>query len=346
MTLLPLRLIAGAAIAFSMFASAPALAAPFSALFVVGDSLSDSGNNASNGLIDPTQVVSDNSYIAISSYASGTYSNGPVWASYLAERIGVPLAPSFQGGTNFANGGARTGTPGPLLFGYPFSLKVQAGNLVNAVGGNAPASALYVVAGGGNDVRDLLPLILQLDLTDPAELGQAIALANAKASAIASDLDVVLDTLRGAGAQNIVLWNLPDLGLVPAAGTDPSIRTLVSDFIDYLNGRIALELGPQANVIPFDLFGFGAGVVANAGPLGLTNVSDACGAAVPTDPQGCSGHVWWDGIHPTTRTHELIALALAELLEIPAPVPAPHTILIFAGALAGLMVAAHRGTAA
>ena len=36
-------------------------------------------------------------------------SNGPVAVEYLAGRLGVPLAPSLAGGTNYAVGGAATG---------------------------------------------------------------------------------------------------------------------------------------------------------------------------------------------------------------------------------------------
>jgi hypothetical protein len=55
-----------------------------------------------------------NSYIPNAAYSSGTFSNGPVWASYAASALGVPLLPSaVAGGTNFAFGGATTGGPGP-----------------------------------------------------------------------------------------------------------------------------------------------------------------------------------------------------------------------------------------
>ena len=101
-------------------------AAAFDSLVVFGDSLSDSGNNAAAGLYDPNQAVTGNGYIPSSAYKPAfTYSNGPVWATGVAAALGLRLAPSLAGGTNFAFGGATTGTPGPGAGGFPFSLLAQ-----------------------------------------------------------------------------------------------------------------------------------------------------------------------------------------------------------------------------
>ena len=67
-----------------------------------GDSLSDVGNVylATNG-IEPA-----------SPYVDGQFSNGPVWVQDLAARLGLPaLTPSLAGGSDYAFGGATTGSP-------------------------------------------------------------------------------------------------------------------------------------------------------------------------------------------------------------------------------------------
>ena len=107
------RLLPAFAIALAALASPPASAGPYDTFVVFGDSLSDNGNNAAAGLFDPSQVITGNSYVPTNTYAPGTYSNGPVWASDFAAMIGLPLLPSLAGGTDFALGGATTGTPGP-----------------------------------------------------------------------------------------------------------------------------------------------------------------------------------------------------------------------------------------
>jgi outer membrane lipase/esterase len=169
--------------------SLPAAASPYNSLVVFGDSLSDSGNAAALNFYDPNQVVSGNSYIPGAAYAPDkTFSNGLVWASDVAAAIGVTLQPSLLGGTNFAFGGATTGGPPP-------SLVFQASQYLAATGGMASPNALYVVEGGGNDARAGLPG------------GIASYLAN---------IDTIVQGLKNAGAQHIVVWDTPNLALAPA----------------------------------------------------------------------------------------------------------------------------------
>ena len=82
----------------AVLAPALALAAPITSLVVVGDSLSDQGNGfiLTGGTFPPPP------------YDQGG-SNGPVAVEYLASALGVPLAPSAAGGTNYAVLGAATG---------------------------------------------------------------------------------------------------------------------------------------------------------------------------------------------------------------------------------------------
>src|ERR1700730_15373057 len=82
-------------------ASLPAAASPYTSMVVFGDSLSDSGNAADAGFVNPSQVITGNTYIPNAAYAPLTFSNGPVWASDVASALGVTLQPSLAGGTNF-----------------------------------------------------------------------------------------------------------------------------------------------------------------------------------------------------------------------------------------------------
>src|SRR6516162_1511304 len=114
------------------FASVPAAAA--TTMVVFGDSLPDSGNAAIAVGSAPGQVITGNTYIPSQPYASGTFSNGPVWASDVAAALGVPLHPSFAGGTNFAVGGATTGGSSPT------SLLAQANQYLTLTGGVASST--------------------------------------------------------------------------------------------------------------------------------------------------------------------------------------------------------------
>ena len=110
------RFLLATILALGCLATATARANAYSALFIFGDSLSDSGNNAIV-LSPPTPVpISGNDFIPINPYASGTYTNGPVWAQDFAAALGLSASPSLLGGTNFAFGGARTGPLNPGQF--------------------------------------------------------------------------------------------------------------------------------------------------------------------------------------------------------------------------------------
>ena len=74
-------------VAASLAALSHAASAAFGGLFVFGDSLSDSGNDALAIGVDAAQVITGNTYIPNKPYASGQFSNGNVWVLY-------PMAPA------------------------------------------------------------------------------------------------------------------------------------------------------------------------------------------------------------------------------------------------------------
>jgi outer membrane lipase/esterase len=286
------RVLVGLCLAFS----AAAQASSFSSLVFFGDSLSDSGNNAvlvgSGGT-----VAGGDAYFSKIPYASGRYSNGPVWSEQFAAKMGLSATASLLGGTNYAFGGAQTGvdgTDGPG--GFPFSMKTQlnmflggfAGNPAHAVSG----SELFVVAGGGNNVRDVLA---NVSIT-PANAPQLIATA---AAAYA----------QARGAQHILVMDTPNFGLTPSAlsfgAPGGTLGSLVSAS---MNAALAARLAGESGVMNFDFYAFLTNTVANAASLGLTNVSNACGQApVICDPATA---LFFDGIHPTNFGHTLLADAV------------------------------------
>jgi phospholipase/lecithinase/hemolysin len=141
----------------SIWISASDAHAGFSSLYVFGDSLLDSGNNAVVFAPNVTPVpIPGNSFIPTFPYASGRYTNAEVWAQILASSLGLSTGPSLLGGTDYAFGGARTGPVTDLL---PPSLEAQVAIFLSQHGGVAPGDALYVVEGGGENARDALAAI-------------------------------------------------------------------------------------------------------------------------------------------------------------------------------------------
>lgn len=336
----PFRHLLGAA-ALGLFAlcSAPAHAGP-SSLYVFGDSLSDGGNNAlfakaltgfENGV---PQSISGNSYIPALPYvpqagwnnASGfaTYSNGNTWATDLAAQLGVSGLPSVAGGTNYAFGGARTEIDG-TFFGFPPSLSTQVDRALYDAGGTLDSAALYVVAGGGNDARDVLGQV-----TATMTLPEIDILFFNAAVQFAFAIDTMLDKLQAAGAKDIVVWNVPNLGLAPAVTAQgPMAAFLGSALTAAMNSALELAMQDETDVSIFDLFGLVTAVNANPGAYGLVNTHDACGAAISQcDP---STALFWDGIHPSAAGHLLLAKAMAAQL-----IPEPGSVWLVMVALVGL----------
>jgi outer membrane lipase/esterase len=283
-----------------------AQASAYSQLVVFGDSISDSGNNANLIGVAAGQVITGDTYFARVPYASGTYTNGKVWTQYLAESLGVSMAPSIIGGSNFAFGGAQTGLDGadvPAIPGFPFSMRSQLGMYLGATGGVADPNALYVVAGGGNNIRVAL-----------------------------EDIGAGANPLQAAGAHHILVVNTPNFGLTPLAGAlgvRDSATGLSFAMDSALGARLASE-GPD--VRSFDLFSFLSGTVAAGSASGFSNLTHACGAAVNAcDPNTA---LFFDAIHPTTLAQERLALAVLAVA-----VPEPEQALLW---VAGLLVVGMR----
>ena len=303
----------------------PASASPYTSMVVFGDSLSDSGNNAIQLGGSQSQTITGNSYIPTFTYltptSSGTYSNGPVWASYAAAGLGLPLTPSLLGGTNYAFGGAKTG---PVASPFPYSLLTQVNQyFASTPGGNtASASALYVVEGGGNDARAALAAIG--GGANPAATIAATALS------FAANITSIVTSLKAGGAQHIIVWDTPNLGLAPAVLAGPPGSAALASFLAaQMNLALASVLHPDATVSIFDIYGLGASL-----SLGFTNSTDACGAVVGAN---CSNYVYWDGIHPTTAADRVIAGAF-----IAQAVPEPSTWAMMILGFAGIGFMAYR----
>ena len=306
------RLLPLVAVTTISLATLPASATVYNSLVVFGDSLSDGGNNAIVIGSNAGQAITGNTYVPSQPYGSGVYSNGPVWASQAASQLGIPLQPSLAGGTNYAYGGATTGPAGD---GFPFSLLTQANQYLAT--NTVSANALYVIAGGGNDARAALGTIAAC----PACLGPTVA---ETAAQYASNVGTIVDALQAAGAQHIIVWNTPNLGLAPAvaAAGASGLGTLLAAS---MNLALATELAGEPGVTTFDIFGLGTSIALNPGAFGFTDVTNACGAVVGAD---CSTYAYWDGIHPTTAAHNVIADAFL----VTAAVPEPSTwIMMFVG---------------
>lgn len=161
----------------------------------------------------------------------------------------------------------------------------------------APADALYVVAGGGNNARAALTAI--------AGGADRVATIGLTAVEFAADIGSIVDTLQANGAANIVVWTAPNLGLAPAITANGSAAaSLATTLTQSMNAALAARLASETDVRTFDFFGLITSVNANPGAYGLINVTDAGGAIAGAD---LSTFLCWDGIHPTAAGHAILA---------------------------------------
>lgn len=308
--------------------AAPASALAYSDLVVFGDSLSDSGNNAfvfdhafgqPPGTLRTATPIADPVLIPITPYASDRYTNGPVWAEQFAAALGLSAQASLTGGSNFAFGGARVGPAGSS---FPFSLTDQVSSFLTGTGGSAPGSALYVLEGGSNDARDALV---------PAGGGDPAAIV----SAYAVDMAAIVGKLTAAGAKDILLWNIPDVGKIPAIQAlgptaSATARALTMAMNAALDSALAsLPPSSTTGLRRFDAFAALDALFDDPAAFGFADVATACAArqACIDDPDGT---FFWDGLHPTTAGHALFANAALAAI----PEPASLTLLLLG--LAGL----------
>ena len=184
-----------------MLAPGLAIAAPITSLYVVGDSLADQGNGflLTGGAFPPLPY-------------DQRASNGPVAVEYLANALGVPLAPSEAGGTNYAVLGAATGPVGiPSL--PPLTTENSAALLYGqpALEGTSLLSQTSEILATG-------PLGILTHCFSCGE-GQttfsSIRVQRQSANAV-NNLAVVISMLYGGGARQFLIPNLPDLSRTPS----------------------------------------------------------------------------------------------------------------------------------
>lgn len=322
------RLFVAATVVAATVASLPAQAA-YSGITFFGDSLSDTGNVAiaTGGAIPP------------SPYFLGRFSDGAVWTDYLAGGLGFSAKPSLSGGNNFAFGGARTGADSNDA--VPGLLAQTAGLWAPSLpGGAADPHRLYVLVGGGNDMRDAREAF-QTNSTADQDGRQA-------AAELATDqLIMSLGVLASKGAKTVLIANLPDLGRTPEA-VGLGLVEASTDATNRFNALIptvfatGLALGLDMRFV--DFAGIANGVFLDAtsnggATFGITNVTSPCGAFFPGGGPKCSLSAFSDDLHPTTRVHQLFGeAALASVTAV----PEPETYALFALGLAALAWRARR----
>lgn len=263
-------------------------------IVVLGDSLSDTQNiyNASLWHMPNRE-----------SWTAGRFSNGPLWVEHLSDLLKLPMY-------NWAVGGAAADQhlvlPG-------VSQQVDAWKQQMSLAQNYRAdNTLFLMLIGANDLISVGRTAVQ------------------SASTVRESLVKLVD----AGARHIVLLNLPDVTRTPSfrMRNDGAAIAVQVTIYNRLLSEIAEELrsryGAALRLELFDTHALFNELLDNPEPYGIDNTTDACldirtpSVLVYLSPHApapaCSDperYLFWDALHPTMKTHRLLAQKLAAYLQ-------------------------------
>ncbi len=299
------------------FTAVFAHAKDYTRIVVFGDSLSDNGNDAhltqaKYGIRIPGPIAD---------YTDGRFTDGfdtapaaqnfsGAWIEQFAATL--PSRPevknSLDGGTNYAYGFATTGGgTSAFTFGPGDSLFVNVDNIGQQITDYLAThpkindSTLFIVWGGAND---LIQATSANDIID---------------GAIQQTLNV--QRLLDAGATQILIPNLPPLGLVPRFNGSPLTSAPATGASALYNSWLATGIGVlqdayhhrNIHLYQMDVFSLFYQVVGAPASFSLSNVTQSSQGNPAVDPDS---YLFWDDLHPTTHGHNILAHTAAALLNV------------------------------
>ncbi|HEY9694958.1 MAG TPA: SGNH/GDSL hydrolase family protein [Oculatellaceae cyanobacterium] len=267
---------------------AKTVAQNFNEIYVFGDSLSDIGN-----MSQATQGYSPPSPL----YYKGRYSNGLVWVDYLASKLKLTVNKN----NDFAYGGATTGNSTQAPLGLLTQIKRFRSNH-----SSANPKALYIIWAGANDY-----FRGATDSTTPI-----------------NNLTLAVKSLSAAGAKNIAVVNLPDLGNLPGT-RNSQYSVLLTDVTNKHNSGLVKSLNnlrPQLrsdiNIKYIDVNSLYKQAISNPKKFGFKNVTQSCisRSRICANP---NEYLFWDGVHPTTAAHKILVESAFSVLQ-----PKPESVQV------------------
>lgn len=297
-------------------ASAASLADTYSSFWALGDSLSDNGN-----LFAATAGANP----ASPPYFNGRFSNGPVWAE--------AVAADFAVAGNLAFGGANALTDADPI--PDLGLQIGAfGLTAPALMGARPLVSMWF--GANDQFGALFELMLAGGVTGSIE---------APGKAAADGVIAGARALAGLGVVDFLIFNLPDLGAIPARKGSP-FKDIATAGAMAFNARLDAGIdGLRAEglrVAEVDTFSLFNAVIADPAAFGVTDATTPCiipGVRVCTEAEAMQ-LAFFDPVHPNATIHARLA---AEARAALAPVPLPAAGWMLLAALGALAARARRG---
>ncbi|MBY4831495.1 SGNH/GDSL hydrolase family protein [Burkholderia dolosa] len=264
-----------------------------------GDSLSDTHNlyNASHGRIPDGK-----------SWFDGRFTNGRNWVEYLAGDLHVPLYDWAVGGTGVAD---RRVLPWVAMPGLLSQVRAWR-SATRDDRSYDPARTLFTVMVGGND-------LIYFDTPSDEILAKE-----------REAIDILID----GGAKNILVMNLPDVSRAPIfqlkAGASRAAAQVdaVNLGLSAMVASIRDEHAGSVNIQLFDTNALFSSLFDEPRAYGFANSTESCLEIDRTGlsnfmeshrPRAACKHpdtfVFWDIVHPTTRTHRIVADRVAAFVH-------------------------------
>lgn len=285
---------------------------PFNQSVVFGDSLSD------NGFFPDWATKTQGSETT-----NGRFSNGSVWDEYLflGQKRGTKF--SIFGSQRNGDYGAQTenrdvnvnysiggSTYLPNDSFYSPTIEKQIDDYINGTN-TFSATSIVTLWAGANDALDAMEK--GTSVTDKAEI-------------VKGKLSEALERLYENGARHFLLPDMPDFSKVPRFINSGS--PFSHQAAEAFNNAIAESISafkskhPDANVYAPDMTTLLDTVGRHADLFGYQNTTEACVkvAACKSAAKGSAiqnEFMFWDEIHPTTRTHNYIANYIREYWQNP-----------------------------
>ncbi|XP_058086431.1 GDSL esterase/lipase At1g71250-like [Magnolia sinica] len=308
------------------------------AVFVFGDSLSDSGNN--NYI--PTLAKSNYSPYGIDFPLgpTGRFSNGKLAVDIIAELLGLPFAPPFSDpsisgvrilqGINYASGASGILDETGQQFAARIPLKKQIENFRQSLSGiyslfsqNTTlisaymSKALFLISTGSNDY---LTNYLRPDLYATSSHYTPLAFSDL----LVRQMGQQLMALYNMGARKFVVYSVGPIGCTPVQLSGQSCTEKVNQMVVLFNSALRSFLidanmhMPGTNFVYVDAYGIVTDVLINPNIYGFIVTGQGCcgvdksqgqvNCIVGTIP--CSdrnSYTFWDGLHPTEALNRIVA---------------------------------------
>ncbi|XP_071692687.1 GDSL esterase/lipase At5g55050 isoform X2 [Rutidosis leptorrhynchoides] len=313
--------------------------------YIFGDSLVDDGNNNYLSLSLAKADFPHNGVDFPTGKATGRFSNGKNAADFLADKVGLPLAPPYLSlvskskklsstnavvtGVNFASGGAGILNGTDELFKQSIPLTKQVGyyslvhdELVKQMGSTGAhahlSKSIFLIVIGSNDLFGYFNKDSKVSKQYTPQ--QYVDL-------MASTLKGLMKQMYGMGARKFVISGVGVIGCCPAQRKH-NASSECNDEVNYWSTKYNIglkallrELKTESSDMHysyFETYDVMNSLIQNPQSYGITEIKEACcglgnlKADIPCTPIStyCSNrknHLFWDLYHPTETISSLFA---------------------------------------